>query len=98
MGDLDQAPAPRSGGGALKWVIIGCVGCLVLGGIGVALMGGGIFFGVREVQKALQARDAEAMAFLTEASANPEQAHAKWFSAALKQNQTPEAFKALIAS
>ena len=83
-------PAPQQPNrGWIKWVLIGC-GLLLLLFIGfIALVGGGIFYGIR---KATAEPERVVKSFLAAAASGDYQAAHNHFSAALKEEQPYEQF------
>jgi hypothetical protein len=89
-GPAYNAPPPQPPNrGWIKWVLIGC-GVLVLLVIGfIALVGGGIFYGIK---KATAEPERVVKSFLSSAGSGDYQAAHDHFSSALKQEQPYEQF------
>lgn len=82
-------PPQQPNRGWIKWVLIGC-GVLVLLVIGfIALVGGGIFYGIK---KATAEPERVVKSFLASAASGDYQAAHDHFSSALKQEQPYEQF------
>ena len=91
MTTTPQAPPPPPKRGWVKWVVLGCVGILII----IALIFGGIFYGVT---KATEGPEKAVREFLAAAAAGDYAAAHNYFSAPLKQVQPYEDFANAVRS
>jgi hypothetical protein len=90
----DPQEPPQQGSSKLIYVFLGCVGCLGVMALGVALLIGAGIFGVTAIMKAAEPAKADARKFLSEAAAGDVDAAHAHFSEALKKKKPKEALKA----
>lgn len=91
MTTTPQAPPPPPKRGWVKWVVLGCVGIVII----VVLIFGGIFYGV---SKATAGPEKAVREFLAAAAAGDHAAAHNYFSAPLKQVQPYEDFVNAVRS
>lgn len=89
MTTIPQSPPPPPKRGWVKWVVLGCVGALVI----IAVTFGAIFYGVT---KATAGPEKAVRAFLAAAAAGDHAAAHGYFSEPLKQVQPYEDFVSAV--